>query len=109
MLALVVALFAILWLPYRGLLVYNSLASMFGGALYMQPWFLMFAKTCIFINSAINPILYNAMSTKFRNEFRKLLVCGGSEDTRHNLGGSSRYQTASNLSRIHTKVTDLEL
>ncbi|RZF39022.1 hypothetical protein LSTR_LSTR008612 [Laodelphax striatellus] len=86
MLALVVALFAILWLPYRGLVVYNSLASI-----------------------AINPILYNAMSTKFRNEFRKLLVCGGSEDTaRHNLG-SSRCHTASNISRTHVKVTDLEL
>ncbi|XP_046677384.1 thyrotropin-releasing hormone receptor-like [Homalodisca vitripennis] len=76
MLAMVVAVFATLWLPYRGLLVYNSFAILFSKPKYMDLWFLMFAKTCVFINSAINPILYNAMSTKFRRAFQKLLLCG---------------------------------
>ncbi|XP_013780780.2 thyrotropin-releasing hormone receptor-like [Limulus polyphemus] len=71
MLAVVVALFATLWLPYRALVVYNSFAV----HRYMEPWFLMFCKTMIFINSAINPILYNAMSIKFRRAFKRTLSC----------------------------------
>ena len=34
-----------------------------------------FPPTCYF--SAINPILYNALSTKFRRAFRRTLQCGG--------------------------------
>ncbi|XP_076355137.1 thyrotropin-releasing hormone receptor-like [Tachypleus tridentatus] len=71
MLAVVVAVFATLWLPYRTLVVYNSFAK----ERYMEPWFLMFCKTMIFINSAINPILYNAMSVKFRRAFKRTLSC----------------------------------
>ncbi|XP_037793540.1 alpha-1D adrenergic receptor-like [Penaeus monodon] len=76
MLAVVVAIFATLWLPYRTLLVYNSLLAMFGYHPYKDLWYLLFAKTCIFINSAINPILYNALSVKFRRAFKRMLSCG---------------------------------
>ncbi|GIY86013.1 thyrotropin-releasing hormone receptor [Caerostris darwini] len=72
MLVVVVALFATLWFSYRFLVVYNSFATHH----YMELWFLMFCKTMIFINSAINPILYNAMSIKFRKAFKRLLSCG---------------------------------
>ncbi|CAH1779132.1 unnamed protein product [Owenia fusiformis] len=72
MLVIVVGLFAILWLPYRVLVVYNSFAK----ETYMDPWFLMFCRTMVYINSAINPILYNAMSGKFRRAFKNLFVCG---------------------------------
>ncbi|XP_073988364.1 thyrotropin-releasing hormone receptor-like isoform X2 [Rhodnius prolixus] len=75
MLAVVVAVFAVLWLPYRGLLVYNSFMTLFGKSPFMDLWYLMFAKTCVYINSAINPFLYNAMSTKFRRAFHRMLVC----------------------------------
>ncbi|XP_013780050.1 thyrotropin-releasing hormone receptor-like [Limulus polyphemus] len=71
MLAVVVAVFATLWMPYRVLLVYNSFAK----RRYMELWFLMFCKTMIYINSAINPILYNAMSIKFRCAFKRMLSC----------------------------------
>ncbi|XP_043236634.1 thyrotropin-releasing hormone receptor-like [Amphibalanus amphitrite] len=70
MLVMVVSLFALLWLPYRSMLVYNSFAQTAEDK-YMDLWFLMFAKTCVYINSAINPILYNAMSAKFRRAFRQ--------------------------------------
>ena len=50
MLIIVVAIFAILWLPHRGLLVYNTLAAYYDYPRYMDLWFLMFAKTCIYIN-----------------------------------------------------------
>lgn len=66
MLVVVVAVFATLWLPYRALLVYNSFAE----KRYMELWYLMFCKTMIFVNSAINPILYNALSVKFRRAFK---------------------------------------
>ncbi|KAK8397671.1 hypothetical protein O3P69_004451 [Scylla paramamosain] len=76
MLVVVVAIFATLWLPYRTLLVYNSVLAMFGHSTYKDLWYLLFAKTCIFINSAINPILYNALSVKFRRAFKRMLSCG---------------------------------
>jgi thyrotropin-releasing hormone receptor len=65
MLLMIVILFAILWLPYRALLVYNSFAA----KPWLNIWYLLFAKTAVFINSAINPIMYNAMSRKFRSAF----------------------------------------
>nr|CAD7260822.1 unnamed protein product [Timema shepardi] len=75
MLAMVVFVFATLWLPYRGMLVYNSFAMLFSRKRFMDLWFLMFAKTCIYINCAINPILYSMMSAKFRRAFHRVL-CG---------------------------------
>ena len=50
MLVVVTLVFATLWLPYRGMLVYNSFATMYSGNTFMDLWFLMFAKTCVFIN-----------------------------------------------------------
>uniref|UniRef100_A0A3P8X5W2 Thyrotropin-releasing hormone receptor n=1 Tax=Cynoglossus semilaevis TaxID=244447 RepID=A0A3P8X5W2_CYNSE len=62
MLAVVVALFALLWMPYRTLVVVNS----FIDPPYHGPWFLLFCRMCIYTNSAINPIVYNLMSQKFQ-------------------------------------------
>ncbi len=73
MLLVVVALFAVLWLPYRALVVYNSLAPASG--IYRDLWFMLFCRTMIYINSAINPILYNALSGKFRRAFHAQLAC----------------------------------
>ncbi|XP_054165095.1 thyrotropin-releasing hormone receptor-like [Oppia nitens] len=75
MLVVVVAVFATLWLPYRALVVYNSFAD----PVYMELWYLMFAKTMIFVNSAINPIIYSACSIKFRRAFKRMLTCKGDE------------------------------
>ncbi|XP_055336456.1 thyrotropin-releasing hormone receptor-like isoform X2 [Paramacrobiotus metropolitanus] len=69
MLIVVVLLFAVCWLPFRGLLVYNSFTS----TPWLDIWYLLFAKTLIYINSAINPFLYNAMSAKFRSAVYQLL------------------------------------
>ncbi|XP_032054390.1 thyrotropin-releasing hormone receptor-like [Aythya fuligula] len=71
MLAVVVVLFALLWMPYRTLVVVNS----FMDPPYLNIWFLLFCRTCIYLNSAINPIIYNLMSQKFRAAFRKLWEC----------------------------------
>ncbi|XP_066500675.1 thyrotropin-releasing hormone receptor [Hoplias malabaricus] len=71
MLAVVVVLFALLWMPYRTLVVVNSLMD----PPYLNTWFLLFCRMSIYTNSAINPIIYNAMSQKFRTAFKKLCHC----------------------------------
>ncbi|XP_066538394.1 thyrotropin-releasing hormone receptor [Hoplias malabaricus] len=72
MLAVVVVLFALLWMPYRTLVVVNSFLK----NSYDDAWFILFCRLCIYLNSAINPVIYNAMSQKFRAAFRKLCHCG---------------------------------
>ncbi|XP_029910651.1 thyrotropin-releasing hormone receptor [Myripristis murdjan] len=73
MLAVVVILFALLWMPYRTLVVVNS----FMDPPYHNTWFLLFCRMCIYTNSAINPIIYNLMSQKFRIAFKNLCKCKG--------------------------------
>ena len=68
MLAVVVVLFALLWLPYRALVVVNSFLS----PPYLNLGFLLFCRLCIYVNSAINPIVYALMSQRFREAFRGL-------------------------------------
>lgn len=78
MLAVIVILFALLWMPYRTLVLINS----FVATPYLNAWFLLFCRTCIYANSAINPVIYNAMSQKFRSAFRGLYHCQRPEGNR---------------------------
>ncbi|CAG5132761.1 unnamed protein product [Candidula unifasciata] len=71
MLVVVVVTFASLWMPYRVMVVYNSFAQ----KKYMDLWFLLFARTMVYVNCAINPVLYNIMSVKFKRAFQKYLTC----------------------------------
>lgn len=73
MLAVVVVMFAVLWMPYRVYVVYNSFARW----LYDDLWFLLLCRLMVYINSAINPFLYNALSVKFRRAFLHLFVGEG--------------------------------
>ncbi|RWS30784.1 thyrotropin-releasing hormone receptor-like protein, partial [Leptotrombidium deliense] len=86
MLIVVVAVFATLWLPYRAWLVYNSFAE----HRYMELWFLMFCKTMIFVNSAINPILYNALSVKFRRAFKQMFYNCCKKRSNNKINGQKR-------------------
>ncbi|TKC36607.1 hypothetical protein EI555_017004, partial [Monodon monoceros] len=62
MLVVVVPLFAVLWMPYRTLvLLYSFVARAF-----LDPWGLLFCRTCVYTNSAINPNIYSLTSPKFR-------------------------------------------
>ncbi|XP_076863952.1 thyrotropin-releasing hormone receptor b [Brachyhypopomus gauderio] len=72
MLAVVVIIFAVLWMPYRTLVVVNSFLK----EAYLDAWYLLFCRSCLYLNSAVNPVIYNAMSQKFRAAFRKLCSCG---------------------------------
>ncbi|XP_036044175.1 thyrotropin-releasing hormone receptor-like [Onychomys torridus] len=71
MLAVVVFLFAVLWTPYRTLVLLNS----FLAQPFLDPWVLLFCRTCVYTNSAINPVIYSLMSQKFRAAFLKLCWC----------------------------------
>uniref|UniRef100_A0A673MFD0 Thyroliberin receptor n=1 Tax=Sinocyclocheilus rhinocerous TaxID=307959 RepID=A0A673MFD0_9TELE len=63
-------------MPYRTLVVVNS----FMDPPYLNTWFLLFCRMCIYTNSAVNPIIYNAMSQKFRAAFKRLCVCKSRSD-----------------------------
>ncbi|XP_069073875.1 thyrotropin-releasing hormone receptor-like [Pleurodeles waltl] len=91
MLAVVVILFALLWMPYRTLVLVNS----FMDNPYLNPWFILFCRICVYANSAINPVIYNLMSQKFRGAFRKLCKCGQGESQRRNT-----YLTMTNCSMV---------
>ncbi|KAM6147579.1 LOW QUALITY PROTEIN: thyrotropin-releasing hormone receptor-like [Erethizon dorsatum] len=71
MLAMVVVLFAVLGLPYRTLVVVNSFLS----PPYLDFSFLLFCRLCIYLNSAVNPIVYAFMSQCFCEAFHKLFQC----------------------------------
>ncbi|XP_036391414.1 thyrotropin-releasing hormone receptor-like [Megalops cyprinoides] len=73
MLAVVVILFALLWMPYRTLVLVNS----FVATPYLDAWFLLFCRVCVYANSAINPVVYSLMSQRFRSAFRELYRCRG--------------------------------
>lgn len=76
MLIAVVCLFAVLWLPYRVYVVYNSFARV----RYEDLWLLLLCRVMVYVNSAVNPIVYNAMSVKFRRAFSRVLSCGRAVD-----------------------------
>ncbi|KAM4614534.1 thyrotropin-releasing hormone receptor-like [Discoglossus pictus] len=91
MLAVVVILFALLWMPYRTLVLVNS----FMDKPYLDPWFLLFCRICVYANSAINPVIYNLMSQKFRTAFKRLCKCGQDESQRRQM-----YMTTNSYSMV---------
>ncbi|OWA49968.1 putative Thyrotropin-releasing hormone receptor [Hypsibius exemplaris] len=72
MLVVIVVLFAAAWLPFRGLLVYNAFAS----DPWLDIWYVLFAKTFIYANSAMNPYLFNIMSRRYRMAVYRMLFGG---------------------------------
>uniref|UniRef100_A0A8C4S391 Thyrotropin-releasing hormone receptor n=1 Tax=Erpetoichthys calabaricus TaxID=27687 RepID=A0A8C4S391_ERPCA len=96
MLAVVVILFALLWMPYRTLVLVNSFIE----KPYLNAWFLLFCRLCIYTNSAINPVVYNLMSQKFRFAFKKLCKCKEEESQRRTI-----YLAPTNYSMVRDGVT----
>ena len=54
-------------MSFQAMVTWNSFAS----TKIDSDFYILFSKTLIFINCAINPILYNVMSARFRNAFKK--------------------------------------
>lgn len=73
MVMIVAIAFGVSWTPY--FLV--TIATQFPGANYMQNhnYFstMLVINLCAFINSCVNPFIYVAMSTRFRNGFRRIV------------------------------------
>lgn len=79
MLFMVVVFFFICLLPMQTVRLYFLLATKkqimkLGLEGYLN--LLYFARVMLYVNSAINPICYNLVSTKFRDAFRRVFGCG---------------------------------
>lgn len=78
MLAAVVISFFVCLLPFRGLTLWIIIAPAEDViALGVEKYYniLYFSRIMLYLNSAMNPILYNLMSSKFREGFFRLLGC----------------------------------
>src|SRR3989442_1484160 len=105
MLATVVFFFFICLLPFRIFTVYIILAppssvENMGQELYYS--ILYFCRVMLYFNSAINPILYNVISSKFREAFLKALGCTITQQRRsrwlcRHLSRQSTFTTSSTL------------
>ena len=71
MLIAVLIMYALMWMPYRVVVVYNSLVD--SGQQFLNFWFWFVCRVMAGINSAINPIIYNMLSIKFRRAFKWIL------------------------------------
>ncbi|XP_031633395.1 uncharacterized protein LOC116347100 [Contarinia nasturtii] len=104
MLGAVVISFFICLLPFRALTLWIIIVppeAMLQLGVEGYYSLLYFCRILLYINSALNPILYNLMSSKFRDGFLKLLGC--KSVVRHKLfmGGTRKgtfHTTSTNLS-----------
>lgn len=102
MLGAVVISFFICLIPFRALTLWiiivprETIINLGAESYYTL---LFFTRILLYTNSALNPILYNLMSSKFREGFLKLLGC--KSIIRHKLFSSTRKGT------FHTTSTNL--
>lgn len=78
MLGTVVLCFFLCLMPYRALTLWIIMTPAdHYDDMSAEKWYniLYFARVMLYINSAINPILYNLMSSKFRIGFCKVCIC----------------------------------
>lgn len=93
MLGTVVLCFFLCLMPYRALTLWIIITpAEFYDELTPEKWYniLYFSRVMLYLNSAINPILYNLMSSKFRLGFCKVCIC---------------YNESENLNRRATRTT----
>uniref|UniRef100_A0A182MTV7 Thyrotropin-releasing hormone receptor n=1 Tax=Anopheles culicifacies TaxID=139723 RepID=A0A182MTV7_9DIPT len=109
MLGAVVVSFFVCLLPFRALTLWiiivpsEAIVSVGIERFYIL---LYFCRIMLYMNSAINPILYNLMSSKFRNGFLQLLGCGkivrsDSISSGARKGGGTFHTASTNLSSSH--------
>lgn len=75
MLVIVVALFAVCWLPYHILFLYLDFGQ--PGMTYSILAAIMSTQWLIYCNSACNPIVYAVFNANYRREFSRMLRCRG--------------------------------
>lgn len=89
MLGAVVVSFFVCLLPFRLLTLIEDPEGISAEIYYML---VNFCRIMVYLNSAVNPILYNLMSSKFRNGFLRLF----------GLKGFARQGTMTSSSMTHT-------
>ncbi|CAH2059649.1 unnamed protein product, partial [Iphiclides podalirius] len=114
MLGTVVLCFFLCLMPYRVLALWIIVTpSELSDNISPEKWYniLYFSRIMLYINSAINPILYNLMSSKFRIGFCKICICNGASERAQNrrvqrtvTNGST---TSSSLSRTTNSLKKL--
>ncbi|XP_070186779.1 allatostatin-A receptor-like [Littorina saxatilis] len=73
MVVIIVAVFAVCWLPIQVILLAQHLGVPFPTVPLIS---LQLASNCLaYMNSCVNPILYAFLSENFRRSFRKILCC----------------------------------
>ncbi|XP_048507574.1 thyrotropin-releasing hormone receptor isoform X3 [Athalia rosae] len=96
MLGTVVLSFFVCLLPFRALtlwIICVSQESMLHLGFERYYSILYFCRVMLYLNSAVNPILYNLMSTKFREGFLRL--CGLGKNKKKQPGRTGTYTTGS--------------
>ncbi|XP_039962092.1 uncharacterized protein LOC120775783 [Bactrocera tryoni] len=97
MLVAVVASFFLCLLPFRAFTLWVIAASTEDiAALGIDGYYgvLYFCRIMLYLNSALNPILYNLMSSKFRTGFWRLIISCCNKHRKHQIGRGNRRTTA---------------
>ncbi|XP_039760819.1 neuropeptide SIFamide receptor-like [Pararge aegeria] len=123
MLGTVVLCFFLCLMPYRVLVLWIIISpSELSENVSPEKWYnlLYFSRVMLYINSAINPILYNLMSSKFRIGFCKVCICykRSSERTQNrrvhrtvtngSTTSSSLSRTTNSLKKLFTHRSSLD-
>lgn len=123
MLGTVVLCFFLCLMPYRLLALWIIITpSELSDNISPEKWYnlLYFSRIMLYINSAINPILYNLMSSKFRIGFCKVCICykRSSEKTQNRRAqrtmtngsttSSSLSRTTNSLKKLFTHRSSLD-
>jgi hypothetical protein len=78
MLIIIIVMFFVCLIPMKVMILYNILTTeeqkeSLGLEAYLN--LICFARIMFYINSAVNPVLYNIVSTKFRHAFARAFSC----------------------------------
>nr|XP_054765519.1 growth hormone secretagogue receptor type 1-like [Lytechinus pictus] len=98
MLANVVVVFFVCWMPYRVLNLWGIYSTPEEHNRLTSQQILAIVTVCrilVYMNSAINPILYNIISTKFRAAFKSVLPCASLRGRRRSMSSRSLSSTSS--------------
>lgn len=98
MLANVVVVFFICWMPYRAVnlwVIYSTAQEHKRLTPQQIVAIITVCRVLVYLNSAINPILYNLISTKFRAAFKSVLPCASLHGRRRSMSSRSLSSTSS--------------
>ncbi|NXE51785.1 NMUR1 protein, partial [Casuarius casuarius] len=102
MLFVLVVVFGICWAPFHtDRLVWSFVSTWTSHMLYMFQYVHIISGVFFYLSSAANPILYNLMSTRFREMFKEVMCHPG-----RRVLGSQKYSPS--VTRVTTRSTECE-